>query len=175
MPHHVWDYSGIAEPRPYGPDTTYQLGMSWLAETCSSVEDWGCGYAYARRFAPAGCIYTGVDASPGFADVVAELDGYTSSPDGILMRHVLEHNDVWRMVLENALKSFRKRFALVMFTPWTENTFPLVPHEMLDIGFRKQDVTGYLEPFEVREQHLVTATQYGQEHIFYVEHRDQSF
>lgn len=106
---HKWDHSRAS----YGLDESYRLGMDFLAG-CKEVEDWGCSSAYAKRFCKTS--YIGVDGTPGQADVVVDLSTYQSNPEGIFMRHVLEHNDSWRDLLANALKSFTKRMTLVTFT-----------------------------------------------------------
>ena len=156
-------------PAIYGTET-YEKPISWLLETCDSIEDWGCGYAYARRFAEG--RYYGVDGSPEaslYADEICDLTARKSDVDGIFMRHILEHNYAWRDVLENAVASFRKRFVLIMFTPFGKHTAPMANHALIDMSFRKEDITDYFKDFTiVREEHLMTDTQYKQEHIFYV-------
>jgi hypothetical protein len=63
------------------------------------------------------------------ADVIARLRTYFSSrPDEIFIRHILERNGEWPLVLTNALASFRRRMALVLFTPFGP------PTERLDTG-----------------------------------------
>lgn len=163
----LWDYSADVTPRAYGDDTTYRLGMDWL-ESCATVEDWGCGAGYARQFRRG--AYTGIDGSPSrFADKVADLREYRSSPDGIFMRHVLEHNDDWQPILAGAVASFRKRMALIIFTPFAATTkvisFGFVP----DISFRREDLTRFLVGLTVTEQPVTTNTWYGAEHVFYIE------
>lgn len=169
-------YTGVREPFAYGGDTiTYEMGLGWLAETCGSIEDWGCGTAWGRRYVPEGCRYTGVDWSPSagrFADVIADLRTYDPAvkPDGIFMRHILEHNLDWPVVLDNALRCFGKRFVLVLFTPYGEVTRPLVGQGIYDLSFAKADLTGRFAEAGVTwaEEDLATATQYGQEHVFYI-------
>jgi SAM-dependent methyltransferase len=169
----LWDYKKAEAPFPYGgDDLTYKKAMDFLSD-CEVVEDWGCGTAYAKRF----CTipkYVGIDGSESkFADKVADLREYVSEADGILMRHILEHNHDWRKVLENALKSFKKKFVLVIFTPFQEKTKVLALNagygNVPDIGFRKQDLEDLLQGFAYSEQALRTKTQYGVEHIFFVQ------
>ena len=161
-------------PPIYGTET-YEKPIQWLLETCDSIEDWGCGYAWARRFVPEG-KYFGVDGSPEaapYADKIADLTTYTSSVEGIFIRHILEHNYSWRDVLANAAASFRKRLVLIIFTPFGEHTVPMVRNDLIDLSFRKDEITAYFKDLTVREEHLVTDTQYKQEHIFYVERREE--
>lgn len=169
-----WDFRGWPEPKPYGSTETYELGMKWLDKTCDTVADWGCGLTWAKRYLER-ARYWGVDGSANnpFADELADLRKYHGETDGIFMRHVLEHNEGWADILQNALASFRKRYALIFFTPFREATGPNNPgHLTLDISFRKQDILAYLEPFEVREEFLATNTQYGSETVFYIERAD---
>lgn len=112
-----WDalYKGATEQRRYGEhDVTYQVAANWLAGL--TVEDWGCGLGWFRKFHQG--PYTGVDGSHSrFADKIAELTEYKSECEGILLRHVLEHNADWETVLSNALQSCTKRMAIVLFIP----------------------------------------------------------
>lgn len=150
---------------------TYEKPLAWLTETCETIEDWGCGMAWARQFVPG--KYRGIDTSMAasqFADVICDLRDWKSEPDGIFMRHVLEHNLDWPDILKNAVSSFRKRFALVLFTPFSEtHTKELWPAGLHDISFRKEEITDHFRRFSYTEEHLETATMYGGEHIFYVE------
>jgi hypothetical protein len=166
-----WDFRGWPAPKPYGSTETYEKGMTWLDEACVDIADWGCGLTWAKQYAKR-ASYHAVDGSVNnpFADEVADLRTYAKPSDGIFMRHVLEHNMEWRDILANAVAAFRKRFVLIMFTPFAETTRPNNPgHLTLDISFRKEDLLAYLTPFAVSEEHLLTDTQYGSEHIFYAE------
>ena len=91
----------------------------WLAD-CAQVEDWGCGACQAKPLFLPG-QYVGVDGSPsGGADVVDDLVTRQSETEGLLMRAVLEHNPCWRDVLDNALQSFTRRMAMILFLPLKE-------------------------------------------------------
>lgn len=161
------------QPTPYGCDTTYRKAMDFLAD-CQTVEDWGCGSAYAKTFAKTGQTYVGVDASKSkYSDVVADLRYRRSNPEGILIRHILEHNWGWRKILENVLESAKKKIALIVFTPFGEETKSIATNwsEIPDLSFKKGDITGYFKGYEWREETLQTHTQYGQETIFYIERR----
>ncbi len=167
----LWDDAW--RPVKYGQDDqTYKLGMSWLNETCTTIEDWGSGSGYAAQFAPRASVL-GIDGSPGRrVDVVADLRTYQSTkPDGIFMRHILEHNRDWRMVLANAVASFRKRMVLAIFTPFGEETLPIpasLVYPVPDISFRKADLLDYIGPYLDHEENLATGAMYGTEHIFYL-------
>ena len=102
------------DPRPYGGTDSYQLAVDWLAD-CQTVEDWGCGKGWAKALIGAD-RYVGVDGSRSpWADRIADLADYRSDVDGILLRHVLEHDERWADILANALASARQRIALVFF------------------------------------------------------------
>ena len=67
--------------------------------------------------------YWGIDLDPSVsADHTADLATYTSTADGLFMRHVLEHDLRWRSLLRNALASFRRRMVLVLHTPFVRAT-----------------------------------------------------
>ena len=111
-----WDYSySVDKPHQYGELESYQLAAEWL-NPCSEVEDRGCGCAFARQFYTT--VYTGVDGSPSrWTDKVVDLMTYRREVPGIQMRHVLEHNGEWQVILRNALNDFTKRMALVVHIP----------------------------------------------------------
>lgn len=139
----------------YGAEESYQLGMKWL-EGCKSVEDWGCGPAYSKKYRKGN--YIGVDGTEGFCDVVADLREYQSSPDGIFMRHVLEHNHDWEKILANALLSFKERMSLIFFTPWADKTYEV--HKSNDvpvISFNKEDILKKIRPY-LRGEKIVNRT-----------------
>lgn len=160
-----WDYAG-REAFAYGDETTYAEGMK-LLEDCEVVEDWGCGTAWAKRFREG--TYIGVDAAPGYADIVADLRTYTSGVDGIFMRHVLEHNEDWAQILDNALASCL-RLVLILFTPMTNETRVIYSNGngVADISFAPHDIESH---FAMRPYSYVTydtATQYGSERLYEV-------
>lgn len=142
----------------YGVEDSYRIGMDWL-KGCEVVEDWGCGPAYSKTYRQG--TYIGVDGTEGFCDVVADLAKHESSPDGIFMRHVLEHNEDWKPILENALRSFRHRMALIFFTPWADRTKVAHHWEGIPfITFRKQDILDYIGPY-IRKEVTVPVPKKG--------------
>jgi N-terminal domain of galactosyltransferase len=169
-----WDalHQGVREPWPYGDVTTYLRGAAFLQGL--AVEDWGCGPGWFRR-----CLeghYRGVDGSRTPAvDAVVDLCEYTSRTPGLFMRHVLEHNQDWQRILRNAVSSFTHRMALVIFTPFAAHTRIVCNREyrpglfIPDISFARRDLLRELEPFLLGEESLRTETQYGAEHVFYLE------
>lgn len=172
-------YKGMTEPMAYGDDTTYKLGADFLYD-CKTIEDWGCGTAYFSNFMHGKQYYKGIDGSHSdFVSEIHDLTTYLSpeKPDGIFMRHILEHNYNWKPILQNALASFGKKFVLVFFTPLTtsttevlvENVEPPVP----DISFCLYDILEFLKPYKFNVEEVRTQTQYGVEHIFYIEHQSK--
>ena len=94
------------------------------------------------------------------------------------MRHVLEHNPNWTIILQNSLKSFNKRMVLTLFTPFQEKTRTIARHpnfnrtgvEMVDIGFARGDIiTHFSELKWFSIENIKTATQYQIEHMFFLE------
>lgn len=165
-----WNY-GATPQFPYGEETSYRKAMAFL-DGPYVIEDWGCGTAWARKFVERG-RYIGLDGSWSMhCDKVVDLRTYRSEADAILVRHILEHNHGWKKILENALASFQKKFALVMFTPFSsgethsigsnpEGTIP-------DLSFKKQDLLDLIGKFPYTEESVPSATQYGFEHVFYI-------
>lgn len=163
-----WNY-GTVPSFAYGDETSYRKAMAFL-DGPYIIEDWGCGTAFAKKFVERG-RYVGVDGSWSLhCHLVADLRTYRSRADAILLRHILEHNWEWKKILENALASFQKKFCLVLFTPFSQETKSIgVTWETIpDLSFRKEDLLEYLKPFSYTEETLQSATQYGVEHIFYI-------
>lgn len=166
-----WDYVGLTEPLRYGDDLTYIKAIEFL-DGPGVLEDWGCGSGYARKFVKQ-AKYVGIDGSDSkWCTIQADLRKYISNPDYILLRHVLEHNIEWEKVLANAIESFYKRLALVIFTPFSETTHQIAWNEACgvpDISFRKEDLMEHFGRCRWREEFFRTETQYKEETIFYVE------
>lgn len=155
----------------YGNTASYQLAEDFLQGL--DVEDWGCGAGGFRRLHKGG--YVGIDGTKNpFVDKVVDLRHYRSRVDGINMRHVIEHNYDWRMVLENALASFNKRFCLTLFTPFQDETKEIVHNakdgvDVPDMGFKQSDIEDYLKPFKWRMETIKSHVHYRREHIYYIE------
>src|SRR5262249_19025715 len=146
-------------------DVSYSKGIGFL-DGHGTIEDWGCGFAHAARFVKQSA-YVGIDGSSAYADAIADLSTYTSDVECIFMRHVLEHNANWRRILKNAISSFRKRMALIIFTPLGETTRQIATSSVLtsipvpDISFKKEDLTVFFEHLSYTIETLETKTQYG--------------
>lgn len=169
-----WDgwYAGLKEPQAYGDTETYQLGAEHL-EPCALVEDWGCGKGWLTKFVDRD-RYRGIDGSHSpFADEIVDLTTYRSETPGVFMRHVLEHNEDWATILDNALASFTERMALVLFTPMVEQTLILNwedPPGVPNIAFARDDIEGrFPDGVTFESRTLSTATQFGTETIFLLE------
>jgi hypothetical protein len=157
----------------YGNTVTYQLAADFLADM-TEVEDWGCGTGGFRRLYSG--KYTGIDGSANpFVDKVADLRTYRSSVDGIVMRHVLEHNYDWPTVLAGVIDSFQKKFCLIIFTPFQDTTQEIA-HEAKHgvdvpvIAFAKNDLERFFKGLKWQlQENIKTNTHYGVEHIYYAE------
>lgn len=164
-----WNYSG-EEPFPYDEETSYRLGMEFLDGQGDTVEDWGAGTGFAKRFVTKS-RYVGIDGSASDPEMVkADLQEYRSEVDGIFMRHVLEHNWGWRAILANAVASFRKRMVLIVFTPLGDSEKRLdLDQAVPDLQLSRTEILGFFEGLKVREETIRSVTQYGTETLFYVE------
>jgi len=128
--------------RNYGPAESYTLAARFLSGL--AVEDWGCGQGAFRQYHDG--PYVGVDGTlaQGGCDVQADLTEYRSQTEGLLMRHVLEHNHEWERVLANAVLSYTRRMVIVLFMP-TDHVTRVVHEDVAglgvpDIAFRLEDV-----------------------------------
>jgi hypothetical protein len=168
-----WDYTQCHHAAAYGDDVSYRKGAAFLEGL--AVEDWGCGLGWFKRF-HAG-RYVGIDGSKSEAsDIVGDLTGRTkASPEGIFMRHVLEHNRNWEVILKNAVRAFGKRMCVVVFTPFEDKTRVLTPQwaTIPDISLGRAAFAAVLwdadETVQVTVERVESKTMYGAETIFYVE------
>jgi hypothetical protein len=165
-------YQNLEEPWAYGDPTSYEIGAAWLAG-CTLIEDWGCGAGWLRTVLPPD-RYRGLDgtASPS-CDAVVDLVTYRSTVPGIFIRHVLEHNEAWARILDNAVASFTDRMVLILFTPERAVTEAIAFHPEVgvpDIAFRLADLTNRFPPDVTYTVHRIpSATQYGCETILLLE------
>lgn len=141
-------YLNLTEPHRYGDLLSYQMAAAWMIG-CATVEDWGCGGGFLRQFIDPDA-YVGVDGSCSpFADRIDDLVTYRSEAEGIVLRHVLEHDMNWELILENALASARKRLFIALFTPLRAKTEVLMVEPdyrgVPVIGFRLSDLTDKID------------------------------
>lgn len=167
-----WDpiYRDLTKEHPWGDETTYRLAAEFL-EDVDVVEDWGCGGGGFRRFCET--KYIGIDGSDTpFADKVVDLCNYTSSVDGILLRHVLEHNVEWEKILKNAVNSFKKKLCIILFTPFVRKTRTTIYDPAWDtvtISFCKDDITKHFSGCHWSLQEgIPTQGYFKAEHILFV-------
>jgi hypothetical protein len=168
-----WDewYRSSDAAEPFGDTESYRIGADYL-DDCEMVEDWGCGKGWFFNFRTRNCL--GIDGSRStFAGRVVNLEEYTSSVDGIFMRHVLEHNYQWKKILRNAIQSFDKKMVLAIFTPWSDGETKEIRFVdrvgVPDISFSKHDVVEMLDGLDWELLELDSPqTIYGQEHVFLV-------
>lgn len=177
----LWDrtYAGSPGRAVYGDPLTVEKAAAFFKHReIATVEDWGCGLGGLKNHLAKRQRYIGVDGSRSpYADVIADLEHYKSEADAIHLRHVLEHNPRWEIVLDNVLRSFRRRLVLTLFTPLMEETRVIAEYPnfngtgvtMVDIAFRREDIVSRLTGFDWKAQEgLRTRTQYGVEHMYFL-------
>jgi hypothetical protein len=156
----------------YGETVTYLMAAAFLADL-SEVEDWGCGAGGFKRFCRG--RYVGVDGSnTPFADRIVDLCTYTSRVEGLVMRHVLEHNYEWEKILDGAVRSFTRKFCLILFTPFSDVTREIAHNraygvDVPDLSLSRSSIEARFvglkwELFD----NIATATGYGVEHVYLV-------
>lgn len=121
----LWEYKHRTDEIRYGSELTYRKAAEFLDGCGPVVEDWGCGGAYARKFFMKS-RYVGLDGSEGRADRIVDLRDWTSAADGIMIRHILEHNYDWPLIVAGAIRSFQKKLVIVFFMEpqrFTRNAF----------------------------------------------------
>lgn len=170
---HKWDYSGLGEAcYSDARQESYKKAAEFLGD---DVEDWGCGTGWARQYFKK---YHGIDGSVS-RDIheATDLVTYTSDADNILLREVLEYNTEWKQILDNVKKSFKKKFCLIVSTPFVEKTRIGFWHKSYNGGkipemyFNKKDLQDFFpdDEFTTREETITTDHLYHQDWIFYVE------
>lgn len=171
-----WNYRGLGQVK-YGHPESYERPMAWMDEIGGTIEDWGCGCAYARKYVQKS-TYIGIDGSQNeYADKCGiDLCEYKSDCDCILLRGVLDHNEDWEKILTNAIASFKKRMVLMIFHDLGAETkvilrhadpkFPGVP----DLQFSLPDLMKYILPFLVKTETIAKCKGYpNNETLFYLE------
>jgi hypothetical protein len=162
-----WDHYYAAPGRLYGDDTTYMMAAAWVRD-CATVEDWGCGERHLEQFIRPPAAYVGVDGSGSYADVREDLALRKTTCEGLVMRHVLEHNHNWADILDNAIRSATKRLFIALYTPEVAETHPLPRPDVAHcpvIAFRLADIMGRLAGWGrwMPAEKVVTQGDYGQE------------
>jgi len=172
-----WDqwYRDLSADTPllYGDPTTYLMAAAFFADI-DNIEDWGCGRGGYRRF-NVSSKYVGIDGSrTPFADVTVDLRSYRSDAHGIMMRHVLEHNHGWSDILAGAVRSFRRKLCLILFTPFASQTAMIGDNREIGVdaptlSFARRDLERHFTGLQWKLiPDIPTRTQYGLEHVYLV-------
>lgn len=165
-----WDHAHaeLSSTLDYGGPHSY-VEIAKFVEDCYEIEDWGCGGGRMRDYLlphPAHA-YTGIDGSLTPYGKLADLTRYRSECDAVILRHVLEHNYDWQLILDNAFASARRKVAVVLFTPlqhethnlWSVKDYGDVPN----IGFNVYDLLAHM-PWNVKQKHFTSPnTYFGEE------------
>jgi hypothetical protein len=156
----------------YGETVTYRMAASFMAEV-GEVEDWGCGAGGFKRFRHG--KYVGIDGSKTpFADKIVDLCNYRSRAEGIVIRHVLEHNYRWKEILDGALASFTRKLCLILFTPFSETTREIAHNrqhgvDVPDLSFSRADIEGRFGDVQWDlVEGIPTDTGYKMEHVYFI-------
>lgn len=156
----------------YGDTVTYRMAASFLADV-ATVQDWGCGTGGFKRFYQG--RYIGVDGSKTpFADRIVDLCTYRTQVEGLMMRHVLEHNYRWQEVLDNALRSFTRKFCLILFTPFADTTREIAHNlahgvDVPDLSLPRAEIESRLKGLHWQlHEGIPTDTGYGVEHVYMI-------
>lgn len=164
----AWDthHGTLTEPHEYGAPGIYQRAAEWMVG-CAEVEDWGCGGGALRGYLHDSTTYIGIDGSASpWATLGADLRRYRSRVEGIVMRGVLEHNDEWEPILDNAVASFTRRLAVGIFTPTAPKTVVLRTEPDYEnvpvIAFRQDQLLARLTDCDFHVEVIV-----DQAHAFY--------
>ena len=90
-------------------------------------------------------------------------------------RHVLEHNYEWKLILENACKSFKQKMCLVLFTPFSDETKEIAHNlkhgvNVPDISFDKNELINIFIRYNIKYELVIINTNigYNVEHIYYI-------
>jgi len=99
---------------------SYKKGFDWL-KSCETIEDWGCGTGGFKFTDGVKNKYIGIDGSnTPIADIKTDLSTYKSEVHGIFMRQVLEYNENWKQIFDNACKSFKEKLCVVITSSFPE-------------------------------------------------------
>ena len=167
-----WQY-GNAEPCPDGDDVTYRKGMAFL-DGHGTIEDWGAGTGYARRFVdPKRVPRRRRQPEPRRRPHRRPARAIARTPTASSCATSSSTIPDWRTILENALRSFRRRMVLVVFTPFAAET-----HEIaLVAGHPRPGASArtiwwrHFEGSTGARRRVETNTEYLREHVFYLERR----
>lgn len=118
-------YEHSTQTQPYGHIQTYEMAAKFLDDG-NLVEDWGCGYAYAKQFFKKS-KYVGIDGTKSIhCDVVDDLRTRKSTPPNVLLRGVLEHNLEWRSLLTNVTRCAQEKLCIIFFMDFLPEQGPVM-------------------------------------------------
>lgn len=154
----------------------------FMKNNAKLVEDWGCGNCVFKEYLDNTIRYIGIDGSDtGYQDKIEDLTKYRSDVDSIYIRHIIEHNDDYKHILENSLESFNNVMILVLFTPFTNKdekeiltTCKLKNYTIPDISFNKNHLINIIESKNCTcniIENIESNTIYGYENIFVIKHK----
>jgi hypothetical protein len=172
-----WDnwYENLKEiPSEWGNTPTFYLASEFLKD-CLTVEDWGCGSGVFSKFCKNAI---GIDGSnsPFATKKFIDLTEYISDVEGIHLRHVLEHNYEWQKILNNILKSARKKIVITMFIPFGDKTQEIRHNKNIGVDvpsllISKKEFTDIVEKYKPQKiEHKIfdTQTEYKKEEMVYI-------
>lgn len=164
------------KPHVMGDPHTAKLAAQWLDRSdVTTIEDWGSGHGGFREFVSDRQICTNVDGSESpHTDKVVDLRFYQSEVDAIHLRHVLEHNHNWHLVVDSLVKSFKVCAVITLFTPLVEQTHIIKSYKtgFVDYAFREEDITSRFSSditFTIEREISRKKTQYSNETMFFLE------
>lgn len=159
-----------SHPIKFGDGITYRIAAAFLCDV-AQVEDWGCGTGAFREH----CLvdYVGIDGSKSpYADRIADLSTYRSKTPAIHMRHVLEHNHDWEVILANAVASTEQKLCLCLFTPFATSTVEIATNTDIHVpvlSLPRAQIERHFEGLSWRLlENIPTDTEYRQEHVYLV-------
>ena len=158
---------------------SYKMAAKFLGD---NVEDWGGGTGWARRYFKE---YRNVDFSGHKnVDEIIDLTEYTSSVDNILIRQVLDAEERWEKIIENAKKSFKKKLCIIVGTPRVKKTrlgtvepvfladgSKVIGEYYQEMCYNPEDIKAFFPEGEYRitEEEVETNQYYHKDWILYVE------
>lgn len=177
----VGRWSGWATwaPTRLGGVESYQKMVEWL-DGHGDIADWGGGTGFAQQFVTKSA-YRVIDGSLSQSNhVLIDLTSCNIPSDCIMMRHVLEHDYKWHLILLNFMRSFRKRAVLAIGTPLESGPTVLDHTEQVFFGsvglpvpvlrLSEPELLKYITLYQVKREHLGrTAVDVPDETIFYLE------
>jgi hypothetical protein len=157
-------------PIKFGDGITYRIAAAFLSDV-PQVEDWGCGTGAFKEF----CLvdYLGVDGSKSpYVDRIADLTKYRSKTAAVHIRHVLEHNYDWEVILANAVASTEQKLCLCLFTPFAPSTVEIATNTDINVpvlSLPRAQIERHFEGLSWRLlESIPTNTEYRQEHVYLV-------